>query len=87
MPPKTVQQQSRSAEIPSTHPAAADPAKPTNPNPNPLPGPPYLTPRSLRDEVFLMLWRGKRIPAGPMRDPERGEKAAAELMAAFGMSA
>lgn len=72
-----------SAEERLTPTGEAKPRTPTNlPD---MPGPTYSA-LDLMGETYLALWSAGKIPDGPMRDPERAQRACAELLRAFGVT-
>jgi hypothetical protein len=79
----------RSADA-GTLPGPSDPPQvPQTPRQGPWPGAPRrpLTAIDAMNVAWFALFMEGHIPPGPMPDPERAEKAAADLMAAFGMPA
>jgi hypothetical protein len=62
------------------------PQIPQGPRPGPWPGAPRYSPEELMGEVYLGLWTARVIPPGPMVDPERAVRAAADLLLAFGIT-
>lgn len=87
-----LQHLNRSAD--RSQPKPPEPQQDPPPRPVPLPHPqpsplgpwgPTYCPTTLARQVYLLLWAERVIPAGPMLDPDGAERAAVDMLRAFGI--